>query len=198
MGAIHGCRPPACAFALPLSLFLSLGACASSATPKVHDVGWLNNKALHLALFPPMVTNADLTPAVFTIELDHEISGRGYENSSVVHPQPGRVTWTEGQALQLAREQNLEGVVLCQIAGPVAEPPPDKDKADAFSDDHGRRDYPFRDGTGEARGSALVATIRILRASDGATMYELTITASPNESASTLAGALLKPLHKVE
>ncbi len=181
-----------------LMVMLCLAACAASPSPKVHDTAWLNNKGLQLALFPPTVTNVEFEPAVFTMELNHELDGRGYANATVVHPQPGRTTWTEGQALETARAQNREGVVLCTVAGPAAAPPPDKDKGDAYSDINGRRDYPFRDGTGEARGTALTATIRILRASDGATMYELTITASPGETASTLAGALLKPLHNVE
>ncbi len=177
----------------------AIGACAPATLPKVHDAAWLKNPSLKLACFPPTMFEVTLEPAILQSHLEHDMNELGYANSMSIHPQPGKTSWSESDALEWARTQQRDAVVLCTVLGEKDAYLPDRDAKDAISAPiPDRRDYPFRDGTGAARGPAVTATLRILRAADGAVVYEMTVQGTPADSESALAAALLQWLNKVE
>jgi hypothetical protein len=177
----------------------ALTACAQAPTPKVHDAAWLKKASLKLAYFPPAMFESALEPSILQSHLEHDMNDLGYGNSMSIHPQPGKTSWSESAALEWARTQQRDAVVLCTVLGEKDAYVPDRDAKDAISAPiPDRRDYPFRDGTGAARGPAVTATLKILRVSDGAVVYEMTVQGTPADSESALATALLQWLNKVE
>jgi len=182
-----------------LGLVIALAGCASDVIPSIHDVDWLRNRSLSFLVVPPAVINADLEGAILQHHLSHDLGQRGYASTRTLDARPRQPRWSLSAAADAAREQKCDAAVVVEVSLLAGERVTPRDDAPAYTEPvPGHREYVHRDGTGVARGPRVTATLRIVRVSDGALVFEAVFTAEPGGSESSIAESLLKPLHNVE